>query len=150
VFGVAVTAIVKSGTGTVTVSPNVCALAAGAPAAIAATVTVVGPPVGVPAVAVTVNVTVTGADDVGLTELEGRNTQAAPVGSPVGQLSNTVSAKLPAAVTWNVLVPDVPLCSTLNEFGVGAVKLKSTKCSVTVASCVIVWGSVPTACALKL
>jgi len=125
-------------------------LAEGAPAASAEIVTVAGPPNGVPAAAVTVNVTVTGEEEVGLTELDGENTQAAPVGSPAGQLSATVSAKLPAAVTWNVLAADVPPCSTLNEFGLGAVKLKSTTCSETVASCVIVYGSVPTACALKL
>ena len=120
----------------VTVSPNVCVLAAGAPAAIAEMVTVVGPPTGVPAAAVTVKVTVTGVEDVGLTELDGENTQAAPAGSPAEQLSVTVPAKLPDAVTWNVLAPDVPPCVTLNEFGLGAVKLNSTTCSVTGASCV--------------
>jgi len=125
-------------------------LAAGAPAAIAEMVTVVGPPTGVPAAAVTVNVTVTGAEDVGLTALDGENTQAAPAGSPAEQFSVTVPAKLPAAVTWNVLAPDVPPCATLNEFGLGAVKLKSTTCSVIGASCVIVFPSVPTACELKL
>ena len=125
-------------------------MAEGAPAAIAESVTVVGPPTGVPAAAVTVNVTVTGDEDVGLTELDGENTQAAPVGSPAEQLSVTVPAKLPDAVTWNVLAPDVPPCPTLNEFGLGAVKLKSTTCSVTDASCVIAFPSVPTACALKL
>src|ERR1019366_700809 len=61
--------------------PNVCLLAAGAPVAIAEIVTVVGPPSGVPAAAVTVNVTVTGVDDVGLTELDGENTPAAPPSS---------------------------------------------------------------------
>jgi len=141
---------VKSGPGPVTVSLNVCVLAEGAPAVIAEMVTVVGPPTGVPAPAVTVNVIVTGAEDVGLTELDGENTQAAPAGSPAEQLSVTVPAKLPAAVTWNVLAPDVPLCATLNEFGLGAVKLKSTTCSVTGTSCVTAFPSVPTACALKL
>jgi hypothetical protein len=136
--------------GAVTVSPNVCVLAEGAPVAIAEIVTVLGPPNGVPADAVTVNVTVTGAEDVGLTELDGENTQVAPVGSPAEQLSATVPAKLPAAVTWNVLAADVPPCATLNEFGLGAVRLKSTTCSVTVASRVIESRSVPTACALKL
>jgi len=125
-------------------------LAAGAPVAIAEIVTVFGPPAGVPAAAVTVNVTVTGAEDVGLTELDGEKTQAAPAGSPAEQLSATGPAKLPAAVTWNVLAPDVPPGATLNEFGLGAVKLKSTTCSVTVASRVIVFASVPAACALKL
>ena len=141
---------VKPSAAAVTVNPNVCVLAAGAPVAIAEIVTVVGPPSGVPAAAVTVNVTVTGVDDVGLTELDGENTQAAPAGSPAEQLSVTAPEKLPAAVAWNVLVPDVPPCPTLNGFGLGAVKLKSTTCSVTVASCVIVYGSVPTACAMKL
>jgi hypothetical protein len=137
---------------TVTVSPNVRVLAAGAPAAIAEIVTIVGPPNGVPDAAVTLNVTVTGDEAVGLTELEGENTQAAPVGSPAEQLSVIVPEKLPNAVTWKVLVPDVPPCPTLNEFGLGAVKLKSTTCSVTVASRVIVYGGVPgpTACAMKL
>ena len=141
---------VKSDPPAVTVSLNVCVLAAGAPAAIAEIVTAVGPPAGVPAPAVTVKVTVTGVEDVGLTEPDGENKQAAPVGSPAEQLSVTVPAKLPAAVTWNVLVPDVPPCATLNELGLGAVKLKSTTCSVTGASCVIAFPSVPTACALKL
>jgi hypothetical protein len=90
---------VKPSVGAVTVSPNVCVLAAGAPVAIAATVTIIGPPTGVPAAAVTTNVTVAGDEDVGLTELDGENTQAAPVGSPAGQVSSTVPAKLPATVT---------------------------------------------------
>jgi len=141
---------VKSGAVPVTVSLNVCIFAEGAPAVIAAMVTVVGPPTGVPAAAVTVNVTVTGVEEVGLTALDGENTQAAPAGSPAEQFSVTVPAKLPAAVTWNVLAPDVPPCATLNEFGLGAVKLKSTTCSVIGASCVIVFPSVPTACELKL
>jgi hypothetical protein len=140
----------KSAAGPVTVRPNVCILAAGAPVAIAEIVTVFGPPNEVPAAAITVNVTVTGAEDVGLTEPDGENTQAAPVGSPAEQLSITAPEKLPDAVTWNVLAPDVPPCPTLNEFGLGAVKLKSTTCSVTGASCVIAFASVPTACALKL
>jgi hypothetical protein len=141
---------VKSEADPVTVSLNVCVLAAGAPAAIAEMVTVVGPPTGVPGAAVTVNVTVTGVEDVGFTALDGENTQAAPAASPDEQLSVTVPAKLPDAVTWNVLAPDVPPCATLNEFGLGAVKPKSTTRSMTGASCVIAFPSVPTACALKL
>jgi len=141
---------VKSGPAPVTVNPNVFVLAAGAPAAIAEIVTVVGPPTGVPAAAVTVKVTVTGAEEVGFTKLDGENTQAAPAGSPAEQFSVTVPAKLPAVVTWNVLAPDVPPWATLNEFGLGAVKLKSTTCSVTGASCAMAFPSVPTACALKL
>jgi hypothetical protein len=125
-------------------------LAAGAPVAISEIVTVVGPPSGVPAAAVTVNATGAGVEEVGFTELDGENTQAAPAGSPAGQLSVTVPAKLPEAVTWNVLAADVPPCCTLTAFGLGAVKLKSTTCSVTVVSCVMLYGSVPTACALKL
>jgi hypothetical protein len=140
----------KSHPPAVTVRPNVCVLAAGAPAAVAETVTVVGPPTGVPPAAVTVNVTVTGVEDVGFTALDGDNTQPAPAGSPAEQLSVTVPAKLPDAVTWNVLAPDVPPWATVNEFGLGAVKLKSTTCSVTGASCVMAFPSVPTACALKL
>ena len=122
----------------------------GAPATVAARVTIFGPPSGVPDPAVTVSVTVTGDEEVGFTELDGENTQAAPEGSPAEQLSATVPAKLPAAVTWNVLAPDVPPCPTLKEFGLGAVRLKSTTCSVTEASRVIALPSVPTACALKL
>ncbi len=140
----------KSGAAAVTVNSNVCVLAEGAPAVIAEIVTLVGPPAGVPDPASTVNVTVTGEEDVGLAAFDGENMQAAPPGSPAEQLSVTVPAKLPDAVTWNVLVPDVPPCATLNEFGLGAVKLKSTTCSVTGASCVIAFPSVPTACALKL
>jgi hypothetical protein len=125
-------------------------LAAGAPVAIAEIVTVVGPPSGVPAAAVTVNATGAGVEEVGFTELDGENTQAAPAGSPTGQLSVTVPAKLPEAVTWNALAADVSPCPTVSEFGLGAVKLKSTTCSVTVVSCVMLYGSVPTAWALKL
>ena len=125
-------------------------MAAGAPVVIAEIVTVVGPPTGVPAPVVTVSVIVTGAAEVGLTALDGENTQAAPAGNPAGQLSATVPAKLPAPVTWNVLAADVPPCATLTEFGLGDVKLKSTTCSATAASRVIVFPSVPTACALKL
>jgi len=99
VFGVAVTAIAKSPVCLVTVKLKVCVLAEGAPAVIAESVTSTGPPTGVPAPVVTVNVTVTGDEDVGLTELDGENTQAAPDGSPAGQLSATVPEKLPAAVT---------------------------------------------------
>ena len=84
-----VTAIEKSGVATFTVSANVCVLADGAPVVIAASDTVTGPPSGVPVAAVTVNVTVTGCEAVGLTEFDGENTQVAPVGRPVGQLSVT-------------------------------------------------------------
>jgi hypothetical protein len=141
---------VKSGNGPVTVRVNVCVLAAGAPVVIAETVTVVGPPTAVPIAAVTVIVTVTGVEVVGLTELDGENTQAAPAGSRAEQLSATVPAKLPNAVTWNVLAADAPPCPTPREFGLGAVKLKSTTCSVNAASRVIAFSSVPTACAPKL
>jgi hypothetical protein len=134
----------------VTVSPKDCVLEAGAPTAIAAIVTIAGPPIGVASAAVTVNMTVTGDDDVGLTVLDGENMQAVPDGSPAEQLKVTVPEKLPAAVTWNVLVPEVPPCATLNEFGLDAVTLKSTTCKVTVAFFVIVYWSVPTACALKV
>jgi hypothetical protein len=117
---------VKSGDGPVTVNLNVCVLAEGAPVVTAEIVTVVGPPTGAPADAVTVNVTVTEVEDVGITELDGENTQATPAGSPAEQLRVTAPAKLPAAVTWNVLAPDVPPWATLNEFGLGTAKLKST------------------------
>jgi hypothetical protein len=73
-------------------------LAAGAPAVIAEIVTVAGPPTAVPVAAVTVKVTVTGDEDVGLNVLDGENTQFAPAGCPE-QLSATVPAKLPEAVT---------------------------------------------------
>ena len=99
VDGVAETAIAKSGAGGVTVSRNVCVLGAGAPAAVAESVTMSGPPCGVEAAAVTINVTVTGEAAVGETVPEGENTQAAPVGNPVGQARVTMPAKLPEAVT---------------------------------------------------
>jgi hypothetical protein len=124
---------------------NVCVFAEGAPAVIAESVTSTGPPTGVPAAAVTVKLTVTGEEDVGLTELDGENAQVAPAGNPVEQLSVTNPAKLPKAVTWKVLASDVSPCPTATEFGLGAVKLKSTTCSITVASRVIESGSVPTA-----
>jgi hypothetical protein len=98
-LGVATTPTAKFAAGPVTVSAKVWLLAAGAPAVIAETVTVVGPPTGVAAAAVTVNVTVTGEEAVGLTELDGENTQAAPVGSPTGQLSAIVPEKFPSAAT---------------------------------------------------
>ena len=82
-----------------TVRLKVCVFAEGAPGVIAAIVTVTGPPTAVPAAAVTVTVTVTGAKDVGLTELDGENTQAAPDGSPDAQFSETAPLKFPAAVT---------------------------------------------------
>jgi hypothetical protein len=149
-FGVAVTASVKSGAGAVTVSVNVRVIGAGAPATVAASVTVIGPPTGVPAPVVTVSVTVTGFAAVGLTALEGENTQAAPAGRPLEQLRVTVPVNEPAAVTWNVLAFDVPPCATLSAPGFGAEILKSTTCSVSAASCVISCGSVPTACALNV
>jgi hypothetical protein len=99
VLGLVATAIAKFPVRPVTVKRNVCVLDAGAPAVVAASVTVAGPPTGVPAAAVTVNVTVTGDEAVGLTELDGENTQAAPAGNPEGQVSVTVPAKLPAAVS---------------------------------------------------
>jgi hypothetical protein len=121
----------------VTVKLNVCVLAEGAPAVVAARVTDTGPPTGVPAAAVTVRVTVTGVEEVGFTELAGENRQLAPVGIPVEQLSATAPANEPEAVTWNALVPDVPPCDTVKEFGDGVVRLKSTIWSVTDASCVV-------------
>lgn len=124
----------KSGVGPLTVKLNVCDLAEGAPAAVAEIDTTTGPPCGVPAAAVTVSETVTGDEDVGLTELDGEKTHAAPDGSPVGQPSVTGPEKLPAAVTWKVLVPDVPPGATVSEFGFGVVRLKSTIWSVTVRS----------------
>jgi hypothetical protein len=126
VDGVAETAMAKSGAGGVTVSKNVCVLGAGAPAAIAESVTFSGPPCGVEVAAVTVKVTVTGEEEVGDTVLEGEKVHAAPVGNPAGQARVTMSAKLPEAVTWNVAVDDVPPWPTVSEFGLGAVKLKST------------------------
>jgi hypothetical protein len=98
-------------------------LVEGAPAVAAAIVIVTGPPTGVPEAAVTAKLTVTGDDDVGLTELEGEKRHAAPDGSPDEQLRVTVPAKLPAAVTWKVVVPEVPPWPTVNEFGLGEVKL---------------------------
>jgi hypothetical protein len=99
VLGVAVSASEKSAPAAVTVSSRVCVFAAGAPAVIAATVRMIGPPNGVDTPAVTVNVTVTGAEELGLTEPDGEKTQVAPLGSPAGQLRVTVPEKLPAAVT---------------------------------------------------
>jgi hypothetical protein len=89
----------KSPADLLTVSKNVCVLGAGAPATVAARVTINGPPTGVPDAAVTVNVTVTGDEEVGLTEFDGEKTHVAPVGNPMGQLKTTVPAKIPDAVT---------------------------------------------------
>src|SRR5579862_577474 len=140
---------VKLGTGAVTCSAKVCVLAAGAPEVFAESVTVVFP-TGVVPVAVTVKVTVTGVDEVGLTVAEGEKAHAAPVGSPVGQLSATEPANEPEAETTNVLEFEVEPCTTLRVFGLGAVSAKSTTWSVIAASCVVVPASVPTAWALKL
>ena len=95
-------ASVKPGTGAVTCSAKVCVLAAGAPVVFAESVTVVFP-TGVVPVAVTVKVTVTGVDEVGLTDADGEKAHAAPVGRPLGQLSATEPAKEPEAETTNVL-----------------------------------------------
>ena len=107
-------------------SRKVCILGAGAPAAVAESVTMTGPPGGVEAAAVTVNVTVTGEAELGETVLDGEKTQAAPAGKPVEQARVTVPAKLPKAVTWKVDGGEVWLSPTVSEFGLGAVKLKST------------------------
>jgi hypothetical protein len=104
----------------------------------------VGPPSAVPEVAVTVKVTVTGFPAVGLTEAEGKKWQAVPLGRPE-QLKVTGAAKIPEAVTWNVLPGDVAPCATTIELGLGAVRLKSTMCKVTGTSCRSVCESVPTA-----
>ena len=150
VAGVGVTAIMKSGAGTFTVSAKVCVLADGAPGVVAEIETVTGPPSGVPNAAVTVRETVTGCDAIGLTELDGENRQFAPDGRPLAQFSVTNPSKLPAADTVNVIACDVSPWPTLNELGLGAVKLKSTTCKTTGASCEIACGSVPTACAEKV
>jgi hypothetical protein len=92
---------------------------------------------------------VTGLAEVGLTELDGEKAHAVPLGSPEEQLSATVPAKLPEAVTSKVVADEVPPWPTVNELGLGAVRLKSTTCSVIDASRVIICPSVPTACALK-
>src|ERR1019366_8660018 len=136
--------------GGVTVSVNVCVFDAGAPVTAAASVTVLGPPTGVPVPVATVRVTETGLAAVGLTALDGENTQAVPAGRPLGQLRTTVPANDPAAVTWKVLAFDVPPCGALSAPGFGVEILKSTTCSVTAASCAIACGSVPTACAVKV
>jgi hypothetical protein len=98
VAGAGVMAMAKSGTGTVTFKPNVWVFAAGAPLAMAASVTVVGPPSAVPEVAVTVKVTVTGFAAVGLTEPDGENWHAVPLGRPE-QLKVTDCVNIPDAVT---------------------------------------------------
>ena len=98
----------KSATASVTVKSNVCVLAAGAPAVVAEIVTIFGPPTAAPASAVTIKVAVTGLAEVGLTELDGEKAHAVPLGSPEEQLSATVPAKLPEAVTSNVVDDEVP------------------------------------------
>ena len=135
---------VKLGTGAVTCNANVCVLAAGAPVVVAESVTV-ELPTGVANAAVTVNVTVTGVEDVGFTVADGENTHAAPAGSPLGHVSATEPANDPDADTVNVLWFEVAPCTTFNVFGLGAVTAKSTTCSVTAASCVNVFASVPIA-----
>src|SRR4029077_6778019 len=86
----------------------------GAPAAIAEIVTVVGPPTGVPAAAVTVNVTVTGVEDVGLTELDGENTQAPPAKTTPSGGENAWAPPTSGAKTQKPPPPAAPPSSSVS------------------------------------
>lgn len=95
-----------------------------------------------------VSVSVTGLPAIGWMVLDGWNAQLAPEGSPE-QFSATGSANEPDALTWNVALADAPW-DTVTGFGLTEPMSKSTRRSVSVASCVIVFASLPTAWAMKV
>jgi hypothetical protein len=102
---------------------------------------------GVEAVAVNVNITVAGKAD---TAADGEKLHVTPAGIPLpGHANVTVPEKAPAPLTTNAIPCDVLPCCTVTLAGDGAPKAKSTTCSVTAASCVVVDASVPTACTLN-
>jgi hypothetical protein len=139
-------AIVYVGTGAVTVRLTLCVFAAGAPAVFAEIVIAVVA-IGVLAAAVNASVTVAGKAD---TDADGEKLQLTPAGMPLaGHESVTVPLNDPAPETTNATPPDVLPCPTLTLAGDGAPSAKSTTCSVTAASCVIVAESVPAPCTLK-
>ena len=129
-----------------TVRLTLCVFAAGAPGVVAEIVIAVGP-AGVLAVVLKVNVTVAGSAD---TEADGENVHVTPVGIPLaGHASVTVPLNDPAPVTTKATPEDVFPCCTDTPAGDGAPNPKSTICSVTAASCVVVEASAPTPCTLN-
>jgi hypothetical protein len=102
---------------------------------------------GVEAVVVNVSVTVAGNAD---TDADGEKLHVTPTGMPLdGHASVTVPINAPAPDTWNAIPADVLPCCTDTPGGAGGPNEKSTTCSVTAASCVIVDASVPTPRTLK-
>lgn len=130
----------------VTVRLTLCVFGAGAPGVVAEIVIAVVP-VGVLAVVLKVSVTVAGSAD---TEAVGEKVHVTPVGIPLaGQASVTVPLNDPAPVTTKATPEEVFPCCTETLAGDGAPTPKSTMCSVTAASCVVVAASAPTPCTLN-
>jgi hypothetical protein len=103
--------------------------------------------IGVFDAAVTVSVTVAGNAD---TDAEGEKLQLTRAGIPlVGQASVTVPLNAPAPETTNATPPEVLPCAIVTLAGDGALNAKSTTCSVTGASCVMLAASAPTPCMLN-
>jgi hypothetical protein len=100
---------------------------------------------GVDEVVVNVNVTVVGNTE---TDADGEKLQVTPTGIPLaGHASVTVPENAPAPDTTNAIPADVLPCCTDTPAGAGAPIEKSTTCSVTAASCVVV--SAPKPCTLN-
>src|SRR6266536_1600342 len=131
---------VNSG-GAVTCRVNVWVLAA-PPGAVAVIVTV-ELPCGVLPVVLTVNVTVCG----GVTVFEGEKIRRAADRNPE-QLTPTVPENPVPPATWKLVALEVIPCGAVIVDGFGAVR--STTCNTTAASCVVMFTSVPSPCALKL
>ena len=72
---------------------------------------------GVALLVVIFKVTETDVTAVGETELEGVNSQAAPVGRPPGQLKTTISSNGPYADTTNSIGLETSPCATLTVDG---------------------------------
>jgi hypothetical protein len=117
-------------------------LAAGAPDVVAEIVVTVVP-VGVLDVVLNDRLTVAGKLEI---EAEGVKLQVTPVGIPLaGHASVTVPPKDPSADTTNAIADELDPRDTLTLAGLGAPSAKSTTCSVTGASCVVIAASLPTA-----
>jgi hypothetical protein len=117
-------------------------LGPGAPSVVAEIVIAVVPSAA-PAVAVKVNVTVVGSAE---TDAPGEKLHVTPAGIPlVGHASVTVPLNAPCPDTRNATPAELFPCCTDTLVGDGVPSVKSTTCSVTAASCVVVAASVPTA-----
>jgi hypothetical protein len=101
----------------------------------------------VPGCAVKVSVTVAGSAE---TVADGKKLQLTPAGIPlVGQASVTAPLNAPSPDNTNATPAEVFPGCTETLVGEGVPSVKSTTCSVTAASCVVVPASVPTPCTLN-